>query len=253
MRIRRSFLPAGLLLAGLVAVAQDPAPRPPADMIPATFRMFIVIDRRFEPLKDDQGQFLKGPDGKEVPNPFNREGKIHCLVCEYGLNPTLAIFVRAAAKQVGPADGLGKLIKGLNALIPRYRADKLGGFVAFLNLEGGPKTVTLRRKQADGSEVEEKVEQDREYPDDEKRDVYANEIRDAANGLDVRYVPFGLAPDKSRSVAAWDIKDDSAVTVVFYNRMRILGRWQFASLADLTDEKRDEILKAVEVSITGRR
>lgn len=252
MRTRRSLLPAGLLLAGLVAVAQDPA-RPPADMIPATFRMYIVTDRRFEPLKDDQGQFLKGPDGKEIPSPFNREGKIHCLVCEYGLNPTLAIFVRAGAKQVGPADGLGKLIKGLDTLIPRYRADKLGGFVAFLNLEGGTKTVTLRQKQADGSEVEEKVEQDREYPDDEKRDVYANEIRDTANGLDVRYVPFGLAPDKSRSVTAWDIKDDSAVTVVFYNRMRILGRWQFANLADLTDEKRDEILKAVEAGITGRR
>ncbi len=255
MPTRRPLVPAGLLLACVAVAAPDPEPPTlPADVIPATFRMFIVSDKRFEPLKDAEGKFLKGPGGKEVPNPKNREGKIHCLVCEYGLNPVVAVFVRASAKQVGPADGLGKLIKGLDALIPKYRADKLAAFVAFLNLEGGTKTVTIKQKRADGSEFEEKVEQDLEYPDDEKRDVYAEEVRDAVNGLEVRNVPFGLAPDKSKSVTAWGVKDTDEVTVIFYNRMRQVGTpWRFARIADLTDEKKDEILRAVQNALSGRR
>lgn len=248
-----------MLLACLTTAAQDP-PAPgakgelPPDVIPATFRMFLVTDKRFEPLKDAEGKFLKGPGGKEVPSPKNREGKIHCLVCEYGLNPVVAIFVRADAKMLGPDDGVGKLVKGVDALIPKYRADKLAAFVAFLRLEGGTKTVTIKVKAADGSEVEEKVEQDLEYPDDEKRDVYANDVRDLANGLNVPNIPFGLAPEKSKSVAAWDVKDTDEVTVVLYYRMRQVGQpWRFAKLSDLTDTKKDEILQAIQTTITGKR
>ncbi|MCE9565255.1 MAG: hypothetical protein K8U57_24750 [Planctomycetes bacterium] len=259
MRTRRLFVAAGFLaLAGLISqpsTAQEPKTVPdlklelPPDVVPGTFRMFLVKDGRYEPLKDIEGKLLKGPTGKDIQSPKNREGKIHCLVCENGLAPMVAAFVRTDAKDLGPDSGVGKLAKGLNALVPKYRADKLSGFVAFLQLESGPKVVTVKSKRPDGTEFEEKIEQDMEYPDedDKKRDEFSENIGALAAGLNVPNVPFGLAPKKSKANTAWGVKDTDEVTVIVYYRMRRVGMaWTFEKAADLTDEKVAEILKAAE-------
>ena len=163
MRIRTllaaPLFAAAIALCGLAAPAQEPKVEFPPDVVPSTFRMFMVTDKRFEPLKDAEGKFLKGPDGKDVQNPKNRAGKIHCLVCEYGLNPTVAVFVRADAKTLGgPEAGVGKLVKQIDALVPKHRSDKLGAFVAFLRLDfdgkPGTKVVVIKTKRPDGTEAE---------------------------------------------------------------------------------------------------
>jgi hypothetical protein len=270
MRFRHLFAVVGLL--GLAAIAtrpapaQDPKDQPtpeakddlkvpvPPDAVPGTFRMFLVKDQRFEPLKDIEGKFLKGPTGKDIPSPKNREGKIHCLVCENGLAPMVVAFVRADAKGLVADSGVGKLAKRLNALIPKYRADKLSGFVAFLRSEGGTKVVAVKGKRADGSEFEDKVEQDLEYPDDEKRDEYAADIDALANALTVPYVPFGLAAEKSKALTAWGVGDTDEVTVIAYYRMRKVGPgWKFAKAEELTDEKVTEILNTIEKAIIGKK
>lgn len=226
-----------------LAAAQDPKAAP-AEAVPATFRAFLVTDGRYIPKKDK--------DGKEEPEVRNRNGKLHCLVCENGLNPVVAVFVRADPKTLGPDSGVAKLAKEMDALIRDYRADKLAGFVMFLRLEGGTKVVTVKTKQADGTEVETKVEQDLEYPDDEKRAAHVKDIQDFIAPLNLPNVPFGLAPDKSKVITAWGIKDTDDVTVVFYNRMRVVGKpWAFAKDSDLTAEKVAEIRKAVVDTITG--
>jgi hypothetical protein len=170
--------------------------------------------------------------------------------------------VGAFAKSIAPDSGVGKLAKGLNAMIPKYRADKLGGFVAFLrhdfmDLPEGQrvnKIVTVKAKRADGSEFEEKSEQDLEYPDEEKRDVHAKDVRDLAEALNVPYVPFGLAPAKSKANTAWGVGETDEVTVVVYYRMRRVGMpFVFKSAADLTDEKVAEILKTVEKAILEQK
>jgi hypothetical protein len=257
MRTRTLIAAAGLLAgAGLAARGQEPADKVPvpADAVPSAFRMFLVTDDRFDPLKDAENNLLKDKNGEPIPSPKNRPNKIHCLVCEYGLNPVVAVFVRPDAKTLGPDSGVAKLAKRLNAVIPKNRADKLSGFVAFLNLEGGTKVVTVKTKRADGTEVEEKVEQDKEYPDDEKRAEYADAVKSLARALDgVRYVPFGLAPATSKALTAWGVGPDE-VTVVVYNRMRRFGEvWRFPKVADLTDEKIDEVLKAAVASFAGRK
>src|SRR6188474_2237048 len=90
MRIRVLILAAGLAaLAGLTAGAQPSKLAIPADVIPSTFRAFLVTDTRFPPIKEGEGK-----DAKQRPNPLNRAGKIHCLVCENGLAPVVAVFVR---------------------------------------------------------------------------------------------------------------------------------------------------------------
>jgi hypothetical protein len=254
MRIR-TVSAAGLLgLVCLTALAQDPKTPLPADVIPSPFRAFLVTDGRFPPLQDAEGNLLKGPDGKNLPDPRNRQGQIHCLVCEAGLAPVVAIFARADLDTLQPDSGLGKLTKRLDELIPKYRSDKLAGFVMFLRLEGGTKVVTVKTKLADGSEAETKVEQDLEFPDDEKRDVHAKKIEAFAAALDVPNVPFGLAAEKSKALTAWGVQDTDEVTVIFYQRMRVVGQpWRFARDADLTDAKIDEMLKAVQAAIRGRK
>ena len=75
-----------------------------------------------------------------------------------------------------------------------------------------------------------------------------------SNALNVPYVPFGLAADKSKALSEWGIKDTDEVTVIVYNRMRRVGKpWTFEKSADVTDEKVTEILNAAEGAIAGRK
>jgi hypothetical protein len=230
--------------AGLAAFApaQEPKSSLPADVVPATFRAFLVSDGRFPPVNED---------GKTMPDPRDRTGKIHCLVCEYGLAPVVAVFVRAEAKAIGAEKGVARLVKSLNAMIPKFRSDKLAGFVMFLNLDGGKKTIKIPGAEG-GTDTSLTV--DKEYPDDVNRDAYAAAIRDLDKALNAPYVPFGLAATKSDAAAAWKIGEKDDVTVIIYHRMRVVGKpWSFARLDDLTDARVDEILKAAEAAITGRK
>jgi hypothetical protein len=211
-----------------------------ANVVPSPFRAQLVVDNRFK-------QPIKTPDG-DVPDPRNRTNTMHCLVCEYGLSPTVAVFVRSDLTDAKATSGLSKLIKGTDALIPKYRGDKLSAFVMYLKLDGGPKLVTV--KAPDGSD--EKVEAAKEYPDDEKRDVYAKELSDFATALGADNVPFGLAPTTSPSVTAFSIGEGTPVTVVIYNRLRMARRWEL-KLDELTDEKIGEILAATEEMVAGKK
>jgi hypothetical protein len=262
MTIRHAVATFGVLV-GIVLAARADEPAPPkgpsaldtalgaatavargatvANVVPATFRAQLVVDNRFK-------QMVKEADGTESLDPRNRTGKIHCLVCEYGLSPVVAVFVRSDLKDAKAEGGLGKLIKGVDALVPKYRSDKLAAFAMYLKLAGGPKLVTV--KAPDGSD--EKVEAAKEYPDDEKRDAYVKEVKDFATALAADNVPFGLAPTTSPSVTAFGIGEDAPVTVIIYNRLRMARRWEL-KLDDLTDEKIGEILAAAEEMIAGKK
>jgi hypothetical protein len=218
---------------GLVARAQPPV-AVPKNVVPSTFRAQLVVDDRFK----DPVTF---PDGTKGPDPRNRTGKIHCLVCENGLAPVVAVFVRAETTDAKVEPGLTKLLKGTEALLPKYRADKMAAFATFLSLDGGQKLVKL----ADGTEKET----DKEYPDDEKRDAKAKDVKDYAAKTATPGIPFGLAGADSKALKEFAIGDEP-VTVIIYNRLRIVNRWALKA-DDLTDEKLAEILNATQTMITG--
>ena len=230
--------PAAEAVAAAVAAARGATV---ANVVPATFRAQLVVDNRFKLA-------VKNADGSESPDPRNRTGKMHCLVCEYGLSPVVAIFVRSDLKGADAGTGVGKLIKSTDALIPKYRGDKMAAFASFLKLEGGPKLVTI--KGADGSD--EKVEAAKEYPDDEKRAVYVKEVSDFSAAVMADNVPFGLAPVTSPSIAAFGVAETTPVTVIIYNRLRMAQRWEL-KLEEITDEKISEILNATEDMIRGKK
>jgi len=262
MTIRHAAAVFGVLAgAALVAPAQEPAPKTDqspqaaamaaaaavargatiANVVPAPFRMQLVVDNRFKVP-------VKNASGTETPDPRNRTDKTHCLVCEYGLSPVIAVFVRSDLKGTDPGSGLGKLIKGADALVPKYRSDKMAAFVAYLKLEGGSKVVTV--KAADGSD--EKVEAPKEYPDDEKRKVYQDEVRAFATALATDNVPFGLAPTTSPSITAFGLAESTPITIILYNRLRMAQRWDLKP-DEITDEKIAEILTAAEEMVVGKK
>jgi hypothetical protein len=159
--------------------------------------------------------------------------------------------VRPEASAFKGDSNLARLIKGVNALIPKYRSDKLASSVMFLNLNGGKKSIKVPSPEGGG---ETALTVDQEFPDDEKRDTYVAEIRDFANAVDAPHVPFGLAANKSDALNSWKIGDKDDITVIVYYHMRVIGQpWRFAKAADLTDEKVAEILKSVEKAITDRK
>jgi hypothetical protein len=260
MTIRHAALALGVIAGATLALAADPptAPAPPtpaetamagaasfargagrANVVPQPFRAQLVVDNRYK-------QKVKNIDGTEGTDPRNRTGTIHCLVCENGLSPVVAIFVRADLKGLDETSGLGKLIKGTDTLIPKYRSDKMAAFAMFLKLEGGPKPVALP-----GGDPDKPVIAAKEYPDDENRDLYVTELKDFAKVVVADNVPFGLAPKISPYVTAFGVAGDVPVTVLIYNRLRMVQRWEL-KLDEVTNEKISEILNATEEMIRGK-
>jgi hypothetical protein len=279
MRPHRLF---GLLgLFGLLALvsgptsgqdAKDaPAAGQPGSYISSPFRAFIVADDRWPPKVDEKTQ-------QKTPDPKDRTNKVHDLVTEYGLNPTVAIFVRTDPARLktdfeAGKFGAGRLAQQVNSLLTErtyngvYKGARLAGFVMFLTLDfrevevdpasGAIKkldkstgtTKLLPGKGADGSETKQEV--DKEYPDDEYRDVYATSIRDLSNAVKAQYVPFGLAGGQTKAVAQFGIKPETEVTVIIYDKLKIAKRWEFPAEGP-NDEQIKEIIEATKEMVTSR-
>jgi hypothetical protein len=238
------------LILSLTASAQEPKdpPKEPAttgqkgELVPAPFRSYIVVDNRFPPK-------VAGSTNPDDRDPKDRTNKMHDLVCEHGLNPVVAVFVRKGAKEVQQG-GVTRLASEMNKLIsiPEFRGAKLASFVIFLNVEGPPKSVAVTNP--DKSQT--MVDLDAEYPDDEKRDEYAQDIRTLATETKAPNVVFGLGPVKSKAATAWGIADADEVTVVVFNRIRAVNRWKFGA-AGPNDAELKEIIATVEQAVLGEK
>lgn len=267
MTIRHAVAALGVLVgAGLAAPAQDP-PEPSkvtvdalaaagaaargatlANVVPGGFRAHLVIDNRFlidnklPPFKCD----AEKRDLTKVVPPVERDardrtGKIHDLVGEYGLSPTVAIFVRADLKGADAGGGLGKLVASVNKQAIDRRGDKLSAFLMYLKVVDEERTLkSVKLKD------EREVTVDKEYPDDEKRDKFADELCLFAQALgeNAQRVPFGLAPVKSEAISRFAIGETTPVTVIIYNRLRMVQRWDLT--VDQVEGKVDEIREATD-------
>lgn len=252
MTTGRMFGMCGLLVA-TAAGGQEPKGTAgganPGDVVPAAYRMFLVTDNRF-PLKNPPPPGEKVKDEHRHPN--DRTDKVHCLVCEYGLSPVLAVFVRADPKTLGPDAGVVKLARATNALISevrdnkdnRYKEGKLAAFVGFLQMRGPAKAVDV------GGVA---VELDGEYPDDEARAERALEVGNLARAADAANVPFGLAPVAGKAADAWGLKADDAVTVVLYYRLKVVKRWTFPADGPTDDQIRTVMTAAGEVAGAAKK
>ncbi|MFO0935846.1 MAG: hypothetical protein U0798_04925 [Gemmataceae bacterium] len=166
-------------------------------------------------LAQDAGKSLKA--GDPMPGPFRmfvvsderfdakspniRTGKLHCFVCEAELNPTVAVFSRTTAATESAAV---KMAGMLNELVNTHRTDRFGAFVAFLTLA-------------------------KDYQEEDGRDEKAKVVRDVAAQAKLTGVPFGLAAGKSAATDLYGLKETDDLTVIFFNRMKVVKVWTFSA------------------------
>jgi hypothetical protein len=153
--------------------------------------------------------FQSGPKpGDTLPGPFRpynvtgkerHKGRFHCLVSEHGLNPVVLILVHGT----NPSDKLLDLLKSLDETIQKNPVSRLAGFVVFLSDDLSDVVFEDDRRAALASEIEPKV-----------------------------------APHKSVAAAldSWakvkeqyKLHDEAEVTVVLYNKLKVLSNHAFAA------------------------
>lgn len=205
----------GGLFAAVAVRAQDGGPRP---AVPSSFRSLIAVDDRFEPK-------VKPPKKAEDRDPRDRTRKMHDLVVERGLNPTVAVFTRTPPTVDSAAAKLAKL---LNPLTETYRGNNFGAFVVFLLLQN---EFPLDDTYVEGNPMKGFVRED-----------FAMQLRALADQLAAPKLPLGLAARKSEQTDAWGIADETDLTVVLYNRMKVVKRWDFAQGTPPTDEQLQQII-----------
>ncbi|MFO0850143.1 MAG: hypothetical protein U0871_16535 [Gemmataceae bacterium] len=210
--MRRGWAVCLLMVAGLAPVT---AQQPTGGAVPAGFRCYIVTDDRFDKRPAADG---KGAD----PDPRDRTNRMHDPVVELGLNPVVMILTRSAPAGDAP---VARLIKKVGDLPAEQR--KLLG-------RGRPISVV--------NPVAVFLTLDKDYPEDEQRDVKAAAVRDLATALKVRPVLYGLAAGKSPQTEAWGVAEGTETVVVAYNRMMVVKRWEFPAGTPPTDAQIQEIV-----------
>jgi hypothetical protein len=162
------------------------------NLVPGPFRMFVAWDKRYNE-KDE----------------LNRTGKLHDPVGEHGLSPVLAAFSRTVPMK--PDGAVGTLVAEQDRLVQKYRPLRFAAFTAFLTLA-------------------------KDYPDDSEREVRVAEVTRFAQAANPKDVTIGVAEATvadgemtapSPQVATWKIGAGDDITVVFYYRFEVLGRWAF--------------------------
>jgi hypothetical protein len=136
------------LTAGLTCVILDgkfPANARPLARVDTSMRrrfplacVFLVFGVTWGGAFQAETQVKSGPQaGQELPGPFHplnvtglHAGNPHCLVCEYGADPVVAIFVRDLPAAEG---SLAKLLQRLDKAVEERQAGHLRSFVVFLS------------------------------------------------------------------------------------------------------------------------
>ncbi|MFQ5734463.1 MAG: hypothetical protein ACE5KM_21215 [Planctomycetaceae bacterium] len=146
------------------------------------------------PAPDSAKPLRSGPKvGSRVPSFYTRAvtgplmNKSLCYVCRNGRRPVVMLFFR----RVGPR--LTPLLKGVDVIIDKHRADGLRGFGVFVG--GNP------AKAASGVQTF----------------AFDNKIA----------MPLTIAGETTASAEGLTIHRDAAVTVVLYRKRKVVQTWAF--------------------------
>ncbi|MCI0680837.1 MAG: hypothetical protein L0Y71_01930 [Gemmataceae bacterium] len=186
-----------------------------------------------EPLKSGPavGAMLPASFDTLVVNGKVAAGRHHCLVCENALNPAVMIFTREPDKAT--EQPLAHLLAGLDKILAK-EPESLGGFAVFLSPDAH-------------SSVSSEAEVDTQKLLDEAAKRFALVERLKARAKPLKHVVVAAYPDDGPK--GYDIPKDAEVTVIFYQRLRVLGNWAFAK-GKLTEKAADSILDKVDQTLS---
>lgn len=192
---------------------------------------------------DPDEKFISGPQvGAFLPGPcevFNingqSKGRPHCLVCEYGADPVVAIFATEPAE--GKDGPLSVLLQKLDEAIPRQDEFKLRGFIVFVSPAARPNPVV--KKDDDG-------------------DKLSDELAEQAAAREALHKRLTARADKLKSVVvacavpdlvkAYKLHPKAETTVLFYRKLKVIENYAFQ--ADMmTDEDAARIVEKIEKTL----
>jgi len=183
-----------------------------------------------------------GQKGQLLPGPFRvyaingeRAQHFHCFFCQHGLNPAVAVIALQAP--ANPQEPLAVLLQKLNAMAAANKDVKLGAFAIFLTL-------------------------DKDFYEDGARDPKVAELEGLNKQLNLTDLSLGLSHPEAQPVKQFGIitRDDPlnnntkrhVVTVLVYDKHKVVERFQFTEEAKLDEAAIQRIFAAVE-SLTPKK
>src|SRR5262249_10956317 len=177
-------------------VAEGTAPM--RSCVVTALALLLVVAASAQDKKPPAKGVLKpGDDLPGTFQPYNvngkNKGRFHCLVCQHGLNPVAAVFVKGTDN----LEGVGALLQALDAAAMNKKNEKAGlaAFAIFI---------------------------DEQLPDvvgnDDKREELAKKLDDIAGKLD-RVV---LALEGRGNLEKYQLNPDAEGTLLLYNKLKIV-------------------------------
>ena len=207
-------------------------------------------------LAQDEGEFRSGPKvGTVLPKAFDAhvvngkaKGRQHCIVCDFGLNPSVLVFARESAD--GKNGSLDELLKKLDELLEERDPDRpLHGAAIFLS--PAARTAAIDPETADPSKlVEEATAREALYARLTKRAEGLKNLIVAAYPLEGPKEADG-ADAKTVGPKGYQLDPKADVTVLVYDRMRVKATFAFAD-GKLGDEDVEAITKKVR-EVVGKK
>lgn len=235
----------GAVLAGVLGgavAADDPAPEPKRDAVPRGFRMFLVVDGRFNDEKGSDGVFR---------DERNRVGKLHDPVTEFGLGTVVAAFVRGAPGEMNSPVAVAIIAKQ-QALSVKYESRRLRAFTAFLALTKDYNADDDRDRVKAQIEQIAKVKAKEGEKEKERPVAPLVSVGFAEAILTPPPVAKGEAPQVPPQVAAWGIAPEDAYTIIVYHRFKIHKRRKFTAAKPPTDADLKDVEEVVD-EIMGKK
>jgi hypothetical protein len=203
------------LVATGAIVAADPIGTEPGQVLPGPFPAYIVAagSKPAPPVNEK----TQTEERLNFGDP-TRAGKFHDLITRFGLDPTVAIFIREAP----PAEDspLAQLLKSLDAQIRANRNARLHAFAVFLRLKD-------------------------DFLKDDSRIPQIKAIDQFANKLGLKELPVAIDLAESDRTRAYKLGADATVTIILYEKLKVRSKFVFTADKPLDEAAVKNILDEV--------
>lgn len=194
------------------ALAQEPKSGP---------QVGAVLPGPFHPFNINGEYGIKTDQNGDIASP----GRHHCLVCDFGLRPTVIIF--AKEQPAGQEKNLAEFLKELEKLIPADPDGNLRGFVVFLSPNAGSSVSEgLLAPENRTKKAPELVQQSI------LRKALTDRLWQFTKDNNLKNVIVSFFPATGPN--GYDISDKTGVTVLLVRNYKVLDNFSFmpGSFAD---------------------
>jgi hypothetical protein len=194
-------------------------------------------------LAGDDAKLASGPKvGANMPGSFEcynvngpAKGRPHCLVCKFGLNPSLIVFAKEPAE--GKDDVLNDLLKKLDTVATDFEAITFCVGVVFLSPDGRDSTNNIGAVTAEEI-IKEAVQ----------REKLVERLKKRAEPL--KHVIIAYYPPEGPK--GYQINPKADITGLYYENLKVVHNFAFAPGAMQTEDV-DAIVKRVREALARKK